>query len=95
MVSPDFYLFIKEAVDFYYLNDENYDENMFGLTLQHQHTVLGRTGAKTVPNIENVLESFGSPTFFKYQLLGKIFRFEIDIRESEPVSRDMGCCIFP
>ena len=71
VVAPSFYLFIKEAIQYYYLNESNYDSRMFGLSLQHQHTVLGQTTGQRLPSIPSRLNQSGSPLFFKYQLLGK------------------------
>lgn len=70
IVSTDFYVFVKEAIKFYYLDDKNYDENTYGLSLQNQHTILGRTDKGKLPNMEAILENLGMPTFFRYQLLG-------------------------
>lgn len=71
VVSPDYYIFIKEAIKFYYLNQSNYDSRMYGLSLQHQHTVVGQKTGRPMKVIEKELIDADSPTFFKYQLLGK------------------------
>ena len=71
VVSPYFYIFLKEIITFYYLNQSNYDSRMYGLSLQHQHTVIGQTTGRPLRAIEKELNDSGSPNFFKYQLLGQ------------------------
>lgn len=73
VVSPYFYIFVKHAVDFYYYNESNYDSRLFGLSLQHQHTVLGETTGIGIRPIENGLNETDDSTFYKYQLLGNFF----------------------
>ena len=73
VVSPYFYLFVKRAVDFYYYNKSNYDGRLFGLSLQHQHTVLGETTGVGFQPIEKRLNQTKDSTFYKYQLLGNCF----------------------
>ncbi|CAF1937112.1 unnamed protein product [Rotaria magnacalcarata] len=70
VVSPHFYIFLKQAIDFYYINESNYDSRMFGLSMQHQHTVLGQRTGFSIRSIDKELNETGAPTFFKYQLLG-------------------------
>ncbi|CAF4706202.1 unnamed protein product, partial [Rotaria socialis] len=43
---------------------------MFGLSLQHQHTVLGQRTSFRIRSIGKELNETGAPVFFKYQLLG-------------------------
>ncbi|CAF4405830.1 unnamed protein product [Rotaria socialis] len=69
-VSPHFYIFLKQAINFYYMNQSNYDSRMFGLSLQHQHTVLGQRAGFPMRSIDKELNETGAPVFFKYQLLG-------------------------
>lgn len=75
MVSKDYYAFIKRMVQFYYLNETNYDAQVFGLSLQHRHTVLGQTTGQKLIDIEKELKQRDSPPFFKYQLLGNCLAF--------------------
>ena len=70
VLSPHYYIFLKEAIEFYYLNRSNYDSRMYGLSLQHQHTVVGQKTGHPIKSIEQELVNAGSPAFFKYQLLG-------------------------
>lgn len=72
VVSSHYYVFLKEAIKYYYLDDENYDEKMFGMSLQKQQIILGKSNRKNEANIQTVLDKFGSPNFFKYQLLGML-----------------------
>jgi len=42
-VSKYFYLWLRKAANFYYLNATNYDGRLYGIALQNQHAVVGET----------------------------------------------------
>lgn len=71
VVSPYFYIFLKKAISFYYVNRSNYDSRLFGLSLQHQTTVVGRRTGFPIQSMQEELNMTGAPPFFKYQLLGE------------------------
>lgn len=54
------------------MNQSNYDSRMFGLSLQHQHTILGQRTGFPIRSIDKELNGIGAPAFFKYQLLGEL-----------------------
>ncbi|CAF1209433.1 unnamed protein product, partial [Didymodactylos carnosus] len=73
-VSRYFYEYIKKALQYYYYNRTNYDPLMYGFSLQNQDTILGQTGGTKTRSrdIQTILrDDYGSPLFYKYQLLGK------------------------
>ncbi|CAF0983438.1 unnamed protein product [Didymodactylos carnosus] len=73
-VSRYFYVFIKKALQYYYYNRTNYDPLVYGFSLQNQDTILGQTVATKTRSgdIQTILrDDYGSPLFYKYQLLGK------------------------
>jgi len=81
-VSPYYYRFCKKMIQTYYLDPRNYDPNLYGFSLQTQHTILGESldamyGSRQVPNLLNQSaiergwdEEHEWRWYFRYQLVG-------------------------
>ncbi len=69
-LSPHWYTWLKRAVQHYYLNTQQYDARMYGISLERQHLILGETnfmrfGARTPSDV-----LMKQHTLYRYQLVG-------------------------
>jgi hypothetical protein len=73
IVSSNFYSLLKPMLINYYLNPQQYDSSMFGISLQTQNMILGET--QTQRYNEQMTPSLlsGNTTYFKYQRIGMNF----------------------
>lgn len=70
VVSPDYYIWIKEMAKRYYFDKENYDPRLYGFALQNQHMIPGKYPTKPADLLDSGVY------YYRYQQLstwGPIF----------------------